>query len=596
MGAKGSGGGATGLACAVLVAGPATGQVMLSNETVNAGLVAMHQADEIGMPAAQEWMTGGLAAEDFNNDGLMDIFWVGGGLTSDKLFMNDGNGAFVDQAAAWGIADLHCGNGVAVGDYNKDGWQDIYVTSFGAPGAPGPPGAHRLYRNDSGTGFTNVAAAAGVNFSCPAPTDNPAGYGAAFGDYNLDGNLDLCVTSWWGGNQFNPQGDDGTRLYRNNGDGTFTDVTAAALGTAVDGIWAFQPAFIDMNGDRYPELLIAADFETSRYLVNNADGTFTDLTVLSGTGLDDNGMGQTVGDFNNDGLFDWYVTSIYSPTPPPDNPGNMLYINLDNDAYFESSVLSGVNDGNWGWGTIAVDLDHDTWLDILEVNGRPAKGGPYINQPGRLFHGDGNGGVPTFTEMAAGAGFDHGDEGRAIACLDIENDGDMDFVVSTNAGSPAFYLNETPGIGSWLRIKLDISTNPALAPNGFGTRVIAHVGTKSYHRAKNGSPSYLATSELTCHFGLGPVDTVDKVDTLRFEWAKGYVTEMTDVAVNQQLTVQAPKLGDIDADGVVGVVDLLALLGGWGPCDAPPALCLADLDNDGEIGVTDLLLVLANWG
>ncbi|MCZ6603017.1 MAG: VCBS repeat-containing protein, partial [Planctomycetota bacterium] len=223
------------------------------------------------------------------------------------------------------------------------------------------------------------------------------GAGVALLDYDLDGDLDLCVVSYWGEHQ-------GNRLFRNNGDETFTDVTDVALGMGVFEVWGFQPAFVDMNGDRYPELLISADYETSRYLVNNADGTFTDMTVASGTGLDDNGMGQAVGDFDNDGLLDWYVSSIHQLIPPPGhNSGNMLYVAQGSHCYVESSVATGTNDGGWGWGTVTVDLDNDTWLDIVEVKGRPAKGGEWINEPGKLFHNDGDG---TFTEMAAATGFD----------------------------------------------------------------------------------------------------------------------------------------------------------------------------------------------
>jgi hypothetical protein len=354
----------------------ADGQVTLTNWGVNADLVATHQPDETGIPVAQDWQTGGLAVGDFNNDGCQDIFWVGGGGTADKLFINkcNGTGTFTEQGSAWGLTDLHCGNGVAVGDYDGDGRLDIYVTSFGAPGSDtNEPGQHRLYHNDGGS-FSEVAGAAGVTASCSEASGNPAGYGAAWGDYDLDGSLDLCVVSWWGD-------DDGNRLYHNDGDGTFTDVTDTALGTAIDGVWGFQPAFVDMDGDRFPELLIASDFQGSRYFVNNGDGTFTDFTGPSGTGLDDNGMGQTVADVNNDGLFDWYVTSIYKDTPPPANPGNMLYLNLGDHQYLEISGFAGVNDGAWGWGTLAVDLDHDTWVDILEVNGRLAE--PWANEHGR---------------------------------------------------------------------------------------------------------------------------------------------------------------------------------------------------------------------
>jgi hypothetical protein len=564
------------------VAMTAGAQVTLNDWGSDAGLVATHQPDEIGIPLLQDWQTGGLAVGDFNNDGCQDVFWVGGGGTADKLFINncDGSGTFTNQAPAWGLTTLHCGNGAAVGDYDGDGLLDIYVTSFGVPGnGNNETGQHRLYHNDGGS-FSDVAGDAGVNRSCSEASGNPAGYGAAWGDYDLDGLLDLCVVSWWGG-------DGGNRLYHNDGDGTFSDETDGALGTAVDNVWGFQPAFVDMDGDRFPELLISGDFEDSRYLINNRDGTFTDYTVDSGTGKDDNGMGQTVADVNNDGTFEWYVTSVFTETPPPENPGNMLYLNVGVHAYLEISGFAGVNDGAWGWGTVAVDLDHDTRVDILEVNGRAAA--PWANQPARLFHNNGN---LTFDDIAATAGFDHAGEGRSLAYLDADRDGDLDILVSTNSGPLAYYRNETAAIGNWLRITLDTSLNPLLAPNGFGTRVIATVGGTAYHRFMSGSPSYLATSELAVHFGL---DTATTVDELRIEWTKGYVTVMTDVAVNQQLTIVAPAIGDIDGDGSVGVTDFLDMLGAWGPCPVPPEPCLADLDNDGAAGITDFLVLLANW-
>ncbi len=151
--------------------GAAAGQVKLTDRTAQAGLTATHQPDELGFPGLQEWMTGGLGVGDFNNDGWMDVFWISGGTAPDRLFINNGDGTFTDQGPAWGLGDVHCGNGVAVGDYNGDGHLDIYVTSFGDPGSGGTPGSHRLYRNNGNT-FTNVAEAAGVSYSSLA---NPAG-------------------------------------------------------------------------------------------------------------------------------------------------------------------------------------------------------------------------------------------------------------------------------------------------------------------------------------------------------------------------------------------------------------------------------------
>ncbi len=573
-----------GLLAPAFLASGATAQVTLVNDTVTAGLTAKHHADIVGIPLAQEWQTGGLAVGDFNRDGWPDIFWIGGGLSADRLFINDGDGTFTNQAVAWGVSTPHCGNGAAVGDYDRDGRLDIYATSFGPAGGTGIWGRHKLLHNNANGTFSNVAIAAGVNYSCTQVSNNPSGYGAAWGDYDLDGDLDLCVTSWWGA-------DGGNRLFRNNGNGTFADVTAATLGAAVDGVWGFQPAFIDMNGDRWPELLIAADFETSRYLVNNGDGTFTDMTVASGTGLDDNGMGQAAADFDHNGLLDWYVTSVWQVNPPPRfNRGNMLYMAVGTHTFLELSVPAGVNNGAWGWGTIAVDFDHDTFADLFEVNGRPAPGSEWINQPARLFYNNGN---TTFSEIAGAAGVAYQLQGRGLVRFDADRDGDQDLAISTNEGPLTYFRNVTAPIGNWLNLSFDTSTNPQLAPDGYGTRVEATIGGVTLIDYVSGNPSYLATSELGVHFGLGGASAVDE---LRIKWARGYDTVLFDVASNQHLTIVAPEPGDFDANGSVGIGDLLVLLASWGPCPDPPGLCPSDLDGSGAVGINDLLTLLGNWG
>ena len=575
-------------ALVILAGGRADGQVTLQDETVAVGLTAIHQADEVCI-CVQGWMTGGMAVGDFNNDGWQDIFWIGGGATSDKLFINDGYGAFTDETVEWGLDELHAGCGASVGDYNNDGFVDIYVTSFGDPEVCAPQlcapfeldqvGMHRLYRNNGDGSFTNVAEQAGVNYSSQKIA---SGYGSAFGDYDLDGDLDLFVASWH-------HLADGNRLYRNDGDGTFTDVTDQALGSGMEDVWGFQPAFVDMDGDLYPELLLAADFETSCYLVNNRDGTFTNLTVASGTGLDDNGMGQTVADFNNDGLLDWYVTSVHQDNPEPtDNTGNMLYINLGDHLFAEVSHDAAVNDGGWGWGTVAVDLDHDGWVDIVEVNGRGGSA-EWGTERAKLFYNLQDG---TFEDLAESAGLAHDGQGRAVVAFDADNDGDQDLAISTNSGGLAYYENQTANIANWLRVRLDTSINPLLAPDGMGARIIVEAGGSSFHRHLNGNPSYLATSELAVHFGLGAASIVDE---LRVVWPRGYVTTLNNVAVNQHLTIDAPKLADLSADGQVDAVDLAMLLSAWGPAADPGAL-VADLNNDGQVDAADLAVLLMNWG
>ena len=574
-----------------LAASNASAQITLTNATAATGVTFTHQPDTqcIGF---QTYMTAGLAVGDVNGDDLPDIFVVGGGVVADRLYINDGDGTFTNAAVAWGLTALHGGNGVSMADYDDDGDLDIYLTSFGNAGAPGQPGKHRLYRNDGNT-FVNVAQAAGCNFT--TLNSVATGYGSAWGDYDLDGDLDLVVNSWKDTLGLGNNGT-GNRLFQNNGDGTFTDATASAVGTGFQGAWGFQSAFVDMDGDHYPEILLAADFQTSRYLRNNRDGTFTNFTVESGTGLDDNGMGQTVADFNNDGLLDWYVTSIFEDNPTKsDYTGNTLYMNQGDHSYLEVAEAAGVSDGGWGWGALAIDFDQDGWDDIVEINGREAPGGEWENERGYLWR---NNADDTFTEMGIEAGFDHVGSGRAIAYLDLEPDGDLDFIMTVNAQPILLYRNDSPlpgeGGGNWLQLAFDTTNNPLLPADGFGTRVTVQAGALTRSRYFSGSPSYLATSEPILHFGLGPERLIDQVT---IDWSRGYTTTLTNVAVNQRLTIVSPGIADFNADGAVGPADLAAILATWGKCTpGPTGPCLTDLNNDGEVGPADLAEVLANWG
>lgn len=555
----------------------ASAALLFVDATTESGLACNHPPTQYG-----QW--GGLAVADFNNDGFLDVFVLCAG---ERLFINDGAGHFTDQAAAFGLNSVYIGIGASAADYNNDGWIDIYVTSAGPVGAMNPVGQHKLYRNNGGTSFTDVAPAAGVNYSSYQET---GGQGSSWGDYDLDGDLDLCVVQWTG-DSFSTEHN---RLYRNNNNGTFTDVSIAAIGSTKT-VWGFQPAFADMNGDRYPELLIAADFETSRYFVNNGNGTFTNQTVAAGVGLDDNGMGQTVGDLNNDLLPDWYVTSIHYGFPVANNnPGNMLYINLGNHSFNEVSVAAGCNDGGWGWGTIAADLDQDGWQDIIEVNGR-AGPGVWNNEQAYVFRNTTSviGAQPTFQDVAVACGLVHNANQTSILAFDGDGDGDLDVLSYANGSTMRYFKNTTINPGSWLQIKIDTSNNPLLAPNGFGTRIEVTADGMTQMRYVDGRPSYLATSGTTAHFGLGAAAIVD---TVRVKWARGYDSVYTNVPVNQVLMIQSPKPGDLNGDGPVNVFDLFKLLSDWGPCGAAPALCPSDVNNDGAVNVFDLFILLGNWG
>ncbi len=472
-------------------------------------------------------MAGGVMAGDFNRDGAQDLYLVTGN-GPDRFLINDGTGTFRDEAIAWGVGDPHYGVGGCVGDYDGDGWLDIFVASVGDAIGGTRIGAHRLYRNlgAQGTdGFEQVALAAGVAFTSFATHD---GWGSAFGDYDLDGDLDLFVCAW-----VNASG--GNKLFINNGNGTFSDVTPTALaGIDLTFMHGFSPRFQDMDGDRYPELLLAADFGTSHYLVNNTDGTFTDATGPAGVGLDTNGMGHCVGDFNADGLLDWYVTSIAGTTasyPGIPGTGNMLYINQGAHVYTEESVARNVTDGRWGWGTDAADFDHDGKLDIVETNGWAD--GIWYTDPSFLYLNNG----PDFTDHAATCNLVHADQGRGLAILDIENDGDMDVVIVTNDGPFALYVNEltSPNTG-WLRVFLDTSAEPMLAPDGVGAIVRIEVaGMPDMMRPVGGGSTYLSQSELSAHFGVGAAATIDKLEVT---WPNGRTSTKYNVPSDQTITIR----------------------------------------------------------
>lgn len=491
-----------------------TAGLAFTDQTVTANLLITHATfskTELNL------MISGAAAGDFNNDGWGDLFVVGGGIASDALFINQGDGAFQEQGAAWGVAAQQRGAGAAVGDYNNDGWLDLFVTSHGIT-ETGTVGHHRLYRNNKNNSFTDVAHEAGVHQSSAV---TPDGFGATWGDYDLDGDLDLFVAGWQAGAK-------GNRLFRNNGNGTFSDLTDNTS-SFNNGLRGFSPCFADMNSDRYPELLVAGDYNTSKYFVNNQHGGFTDESEAAGVKLPAYGMGSAIADLNNDGRPDWYVTSIYKASFGGD--GNRLFINQGNHRFVERSAIAGVQDGRWGWGTSAVDLNHDGWLDLVETNGWPVEA-QFRNQPTRVWLNQRNG---QFSEMASVVGLVYRREGRGLLNFDYDNDGDQDIVITGNNDRLHLFRNDLTGTDTyWLRIFLDTSSDPSLTPNGIGAHIQVRIGNTLYHRTIQACSNFLSQSELSAHFGLGSATTVDEV---RVEWPHGLVTVVHNITANQTLNL-----------------------------------------------------------
>jgi len=557
-----------------LMSPAAVGQTLSFTDLSSASGLDSIPHSRLGGGPDMEFMNAGGAVADFNGNGLPDIFVIGGSSGVDQLWWNNGDGTFTEGAAAAGLVFTHAGSGAAAGDYNKDGHIDLYVTSLG----PGPGGFaagwNRLYRNNGDGTFTNVTAAAGVAETNPWTGDS---YGAAFGDYDLDGDLDLAVAGWLGGNV----------LFRNNGDGTFTDVTATAINIDLSGVRGFAPRFTDINNDRYPELLWVADFRTSKYLVNNGDGTFTDQTVASGTGLDSNGMGNAQGDVNNDGDIDWYVTSKIASdgSHGPGSSGNMLYMCAGDDTFSEESIPRGCNFGHWGWGATIVDFDHDGWQDIIHTNGWQAPN--YHEDPTYLFMNNGDG---SFTESAAAFGITDTKQGRGLLHLDMDGDGDMDVVIFNNHQPLVVIRNDLSGTdANWLKIILDPPLCSGLAPNGFGTRVELTAGGMTQVRYLDGGSNYLATSELVVHFGLGQETTIE---SLIVRWADGRTSQLNGISANRTL-VLSPCPPDINRDCSVDTADLGQLIGALGDVGLE---LISDLNADGIVDTADLGLLISSFG
>jgi len=513
---------------------------LVSNQTVEAGLGAPHVAYDDG--AGLEFMTGGGACGDFDNDGDLDLFIIGGSGTVDHLYVNDGSGHFTDEGAAWGVDRAHKGSGAAVGDFNNDGYLDLMVTSMGPVDALANNWSV-LYKNNGDGTFSDVTDTAGVSTGNSTLTD---AFSPAFGDYDLDGDLDLAVAGWYGGSS----------LYRNNGDGTFTDVTTTALDVDMTQVRAFSPRFVDMDGDRYPEILWVADFGTSKYFVNNHDGTFTDQTATAGTGLDSNGMGNTFGDYNNDGRFDWYVTSrVFLDGPGPGGSGNMLYRATTTDhVYDEVSIETGSNFGYWGWGASSLDLDQDGNLDIFATNG--FGNNDYAQTPSEMFLNDGSG---SFVDIASFCGMDDAGQGRGVISGDFDGDGDQEILLINAREMHNYYRNDLDLAGGDANsITLDLNTSAVdnLAPNGFGTRV--EIDSANHHQIRylDGGSNYLSQSELSIHAGLGS----DVEATITVKWSNGDTDVFPDVSPGRYTISALACPADLSLDGSLNFFDVSAFL------------------------------------
>lgn len=559
---------------AVLAASSArAGGLQFVERAADAGLIGGHQAP---FGFGLQYQIAGLAVGDFDRDGDQDVFVAGGSDGTDQLFINDGTGSFTDQASAWGVAASNLRHsGAAVGDYNNDGWLDLMVTAL-VEGNSEEPARNRLYRNNGNKTFTDVAQAAGVQIT---PRNTNDSYSSAFGDPDLDGDLDLFIAGWYGGNH----------LYTNNGDGTFTvEPDSIFRGDSPELVRGYSVRFTDIDNDGRPDILLAADFFTSRLYLNNGDGTYSNATHAWGAGLDSNGMGHAQGDFNNDGHIDWYVTSRIAPGGSVGS-GNMLYMNNGNATFTERAVPAGVNFGEWGWGTDAADFDNDGWQDLVATNGW--NGSYFSVDPTHLWINTGasNGG---FTEVTNAVGITHTGQGRGLLTFDADNDGDRDILIGNHDQPLTYYTNllidpatqpTGPSTTNAITLFFDTSEAKDLAPDGFGVRVEITTGPLTQTRVMDGGSNYLAQSELSIHAGLGSFDMAEIVRVL---WPNGTETVLADLPAGRY-TIIAPNStpvcgpADLNTDGILDLADIQLFVAAF-TTQSPPA------DLAPPIGVWDL--------
>lgn len=427
----------------------------------------------------------GVAVADYDLDGDLDVYFVAisqydeADLTTwNRLYSNNGDGTFSDVTLEAGVLSTLNGHpwsamgnkfGAAWGDFNNDGYPDLFLTNVGPD---------ELYRNNGDGTFTDVTVAAGV-----AGDDTSHNSSALWWDYDLDGDLDLYVSAWIGPN----------RMFENRGDETFIDVTAAsALGD--DGrTWTSLP--IDANNDGLLDLYVVNDFGANKFYLSLGNKTFREATAQFGLEDEGHGMGVALGDYDNNGFFDIYLTNIQGLNPPTPNP---LFSNTGQGTFVNMSSAAGVEEAGWAWGTEFFDCDHDGDEDLYVVNG-------FMIEPGEnsFFV---NGGSGNYLNRSTESGADGSAEARGLVVFDYDGDGDLDMLVANFREAPSLYRNVTAK-QNWLQVELEGAVSNR---NAFGAIVRVTANGKTYHRSNNGV-DFLGQSILPLHFGLGNAQVAEEV-------------------------------------------------------------------------------------
>jgi hypothetical protein len=493
----------------------------------------------------------GVAFLDYDNDGWLDILVLSGTRlegappdTTNRLYRNNRNGTFTDVTEKAGLTRLGWASAVTVGDYDNDGFDDLFLTYYGH---------NVLYRNNGNGTFTDVTEKAGLR-------DEVVRYGSGctWVDYDRDGRLDLFVAYYldttleklprpgenadcrWKGVPVNcgPRGlpTGFVRLFHNNGDGTFTDVSKASGVAAAAGSYPMTAVAADYDNDGWPDVYVACDSTPSWLFRNQHDGTFRQEglergVALSEDGMEQAGMGVAVGDYDTDGHLDVFKTHFSDDT-------HVLYRN-DGKGYFNDVTVRaglGVETRYVGWGAGIVDLDNDGWPDLFVVTGsvypeveKTLPAYPF-RTPRLVFRNLGDGRFEELIEEA-GPGVAATHVGRGCAFGDFDNDGDVDVLVLNMNEPPSLLRNDVAGDGRWLKVLLEgVKSNRS----AIGARVVARYGDRTQAQEVLAQTSFYSASDRRLHFGLGASTTAD----LSIRWPSGATEKIAGVAAGQLVVVR----------------------------------------------------------
>jgi enediyne biosynthesis protein E4 len=514
-----------------------------------AGLNATHVTGGVTDKKYIIEMTGsGVALFDYDRDGWLDIFLVNGTTLegfppgqepTNHLYHNNQNGTFTDVTTQTGLVHSGWGQGACVGDFDNDGFEDLFVTYYGK---------NVFYRNEGGKKFTDISEKSGLlNKNVRWAT------GCAFLDYDRDGKLDLFVANYVdfdmsktpvrGANEFcqwkgvavmcGPRGLPGesNQLFHNNGDGTFTDVSQPSGISKPNGYYGFTPLVADFDNDGWPDIYLSCDSTPSILYHNNHDGTFTDLGLISGVSFNEDGqeqagMGVAAGDYDRDGLWDIFKTNFIDDVPN-------LYHNNGDGTFEDVSTKAGLamNSRFLGWGCGFFDFDHDGWKDIYLVNGHvypeAAAASPEspVKQSRLLYWNLHN---RTFLDVSsqAGPGIKAAWCSRGASVGDLDNDGSLEIVVN-NMNDPPSILKNYGDKKNWIVFKL---TGTQSNRDGIGARVTLMTGSQKQIDEVRSGGSFISQNDLRLHFGLGDAIQADRVE---IAWPSGKKEVLLNVKANQ---------------------------------------------------------------